>query len=175
MRISSLANGSWKKIAFPKNVIVSDYYSFFKYVSYDFAGAFKRFYFLFYQVNNQIGSWFFLYSWPLQQTITCSKSTVGNGLKYNNEDTGTTLYRNLFSNRVILSAWVLQLQEALAWRRSGVFIVNYEHILHIFVLFLSLTLNRVMFAGLLNKQVQKSPIRALEQLVIQKQPFSDVL
>ena len=45
-----------------KHVIVSDYYSFFKYVSYDFAGGFKRFYFLFYQLNNQIGSWFFLYS-----------------------------------------------------------------------------------------------------------------
>ena len=33
------------------------------------------------------------------------------------------------------------------WRRSGVFTVNFEHISHIFLVFLLLTLNRQMLAG----------------------------
>ena len=32
------------------------------------------------------------------------------------------------------------------WRRSGVFIVNFEHYLHLFKVFLLLTLNRQMLA-----------------------------
>ena len=35
------------------------------------------------------------------------------------------------------------------WRRSGVFIVNFEHISHLFLVFLLLTLNMQMPARLL--------------------------
>ena len=31
------------------------------------------------------------------------------------------------------------------WRRSGVFIVNFEHISHLFIMLLLLTLNKYMF------------------------------
>ena len=34
------------------------------------------------------------------------------------------------------------------WRRSGVFIVNFEHISHLFLLFLLLTLRKLMLAGM---------------------------
>ena len=34
------------------------------------------------------------------------------------------------------------------WRGSGVFIVNFEHILHLFQVFLLLTLNKQMLAGI---------------------------
>ena len=40
------------------------------------------------------------------------------------------------------------------WRRSGVFIVNVEHISHLFLVFLSLTLNKYILAGIVNK-IQK--------------------
>ena len=33
------------------------------------------------------------------------------------------------------------------WRRSGVIIVNFEHISHLFLVFLLLTLNKQMLAG----------------------------
>ena len=41
----------------------------------------------------------------------------------------------------------------LQWRRSAVFIVNFEHIYHLFLVFLLLTLNRWMFARLLCKKI----------------------
>ena len=34
------------------------------------------------------------------------------------------------------------------WRRSGVFIVNFEHISHLFLVFLLFTLNTQMLSGL---------------------------
>ena len=34
-----------------------------------------------------------------------------------------------------------------SWRRSGVFIVNYEHISHLVLVFLLLTLSKEMLAG----------------------------
>ena len=34
------------------------------------------------------------------------------------------------------------------WRRSGVFIVNFEHVSHLFLVFLLLTFNKKMLAGL---------------------------
>ena len=33
------------------------------------------------------------------------------------------------------------------WRRSGVFIVNFEHISHLFLVFISSTLSKLMSAG----------------------------
>ena len=35
------------------------------------------------------------------------------------------------------------------WRRSGVFIVNFEHVSHLVLVFLLLTLNRLMPTGFL--------------------------
>ena len=35
------------------------------------------------------------------------------------------------------------------WRRSGVFIVNFKHMSHLFLEFLLLTLNKYMFAGII--------------------------
>ena len=39
--------------------------------------------------------------------------------------------------------------KTLGRRRSGVFIVNFEHISHLFLAFLLLTLNKQMLAGML--------------------------
>ena len=38
------------------------------------------------------------------------------------------------------------------WSRSGVFIVNFEHILHLVIVFLLLTLNMWLLAGLQQKK-----------------------
>ena len=60
-----------------------------------------------------------------QQAITCSKLTIEtleqgrNMLKSNNKDTRTT-----------------------PWRRSGIFIVSFEQISHLVLVFLLLTLSR---------------------------------
>ena len=40
-------------------------------------------------------------------------------------------------------------------RRSGVFIVNFEHISHLFLVFLLLTLNKQMLAGILKISVNE--------------------
>ena len=40
-----------------------------------------------------------------------------------------------------------QAAERRQWRRTGVFIVNFKHILHLFSVFLMLTLNKYMLAG----------------------------
>ena len=39
------------------------------------------------------------------------------------------------------------------WSRSGVFIVNFEHILHLVLVFLLLTLNMWLLAGLQQKKL----------------------
>ena len=39
------------------------------------------------------------------------------------------------------------------WSRSGVFIVNFEHILHLVIVFLLLTLNMWLLAGLQQKKL----------------------
>ena len=41
----------------------------------------------------------------------------------------------------ICSKLTIQTPEQREWRRSGVFIVNFEHILHLVLVFLLLTLN----------------------------------
>ena len=40
------------------------------------------------------------------------------------------------------------------WRRSGVFIVNFEHISHLFLVFILLTLNKQMFSKVFLKTSQ---------------------
>ena len=66
--------------------------------------------------------------WANIDLLKVRKGTLGKGLKYvqsNNKNTRTTL-----------------------WRRSGVFIVNFEDISHLFLVFLLLNLNKYMLAGL---------------------------
>ena len=48
----------------------------------------------------------------------------------------------------ICSRLAIKTPERRHWRRSGVFIVNFEHISHLFLLFLLLTLNKSMLAGI---------------------------
>ena len=64
-----------------------------------------------------------------KQTISCLKSTVN-----------TLKVVNYFNKKLLqVYGWVLK------WRRSGVFILNFKHISHLFLVFLLLTLNRQLF------------------------------
>ena len=65
-------------------------------------------------------------------TFTCSKSTL---------KTPEKCVKYVQSNKITKT-----LQRRL-WHRSGVFIVNFEHYSHLFLLFLLLTLNKQMLAG----------------------------
>ena len=56
-------------------------------------------------------------------------------------------------------------------RRSGVFIVNFEHFSHFFLIFASLTLNKYLFAGLLLLKCQfdtekKNSTKEIENIYI---------
>ena len=48
----------------------------------------------------------------------------------------------------ICSKVTIKTPEQSQWRRSGVFIVTFEHISHLFLAFLLLTLNNLMLAGI---------------------------
>ena len=54
--------------------------------------------------------------------------------KVNNRDTRT--------RSEIRSKLKIETPERLQWRRSGIFIVNFEHILHLVLVFLLFTLSR---------------------------------
>ena len=62
--------------------------------------------------------------------------------------------RNTRTRCEICSKLTIKTSERHHWRRSGVFIVNFEHILHLVVVFLLLTLNRQMPTGNLRKYVK---------------------
>ena len=47
----------------------------------------------------------------------------------------------------ICSKLTMKTQERCHWRRSGVFIVNFEHISHLILVFLLLTLSKEIMAG----------------------------
>ena len=49
----------------------------------------------------------------------------------------------------ICSKLTIKMPERRHWRRSGIFIVNFEHISHLLLVFLLLTLNMELPAGLL--------------------------
>ena len=51
-------------------------------------------------------------------------------------------YRNTRTRYEIFSKLIIKTQERRQWRRSGVFIVNFEYILHLVLVFLLLTLSR---------------------------------
>ena len=56
--------------------------------------------------------------------------------------------RNTRKRCEIFSKFTIKTPERRQWRRSGVFIVNFENISHIFLVFLLLTLNKQMLVGL---------------------------
>ena len=58
--------------------------------------------------------------------------------------------RNTRKRCEVFSKLTIKTPEPSRWRRSGVFIVNFENISHLFLVFLSLTLNKKMLAGYLN-------------------------
>ena len=53
--------------------------------------------------------------------------------------------RNTRKRCVICSNLTIKIPEQHRWRRLSIFIVNFEHISHLFVLFLLLTLNKLVF------------------------------
>ena len=64
-----------------------------------------------------------------QPAFTCSKLTI------------ETLEQGL-GTRKICSKLTIKIPEQPQWRRSGIFIVNFEHVSHLVLVFLLLTLNR---------------------------------
>ena len=54
---------------------------------------------------------------------------------------------NTRTRREICLKLTIKIPERRQWRRSGIFIVNFEHILHLALVFLMLTLSRQMPAG----------------------------
>ena len=65
--------------------------------------------------------------------------------KVNNRDTRTRFE--------ICSKLTMKTLERRHWRRSGVFIVNFELVSHLALVFLLLTLNRLMLAGLVRHRI----------------------
>ena len=55
--------------------------------------------------------------------------------------------RNTRATCEICSKLIIKAPEPRQWRRSGAFVVNFEHISDLVVVFLLLTLNRKMSAG----------------------------
>ena len=55
--------------------------------------------------------------------------------------------RNTRTRCEICSKLTIKTPERCQWRRSGLFIVNYEHISHLVLVFLLLTLSRQIPAG----------------------------
>ena len=60
--------------------------------------------------------------------------------KFKNRNTGTKCE--------ICSKLTIKIPERRYWRRSGIFIVNFEHISHLALVFLLLTLNMLIAASL---------------------------
>ena len=76
------------------------------------------------------------YTYPRNQNLkqSCLSSLFNYMLKINNRNTRTTCE--------ICSKLTIETPERRHWRRSGVFIVNFEHISHLVLRFLLLTLSR---------------------------------
>ena len=65
-------------------------------------------------------------------------------------------YRNIRTRCEICLKLTIKKPERRSWHRSGVLIVNFEQISHLFLVFLLLTLSRSMPAGLLFPQKQEN-------------------
>ena len=57
---------------------------------------------------------------------------------------------------------VIKSPERHQWRLSGVIVVNFEHILHLFLVFLLLTLNKSMLAGMFRVNIRLKPATLLK-------------
>ena len=57
----------------------------------------------------------------------------------------------------------MKIPERRQWRRSGIFIVNFEHISHLVLVFLLLTLSRYMSTGIANLLKVKCFIQMLHE------------
>ena len=55
--------------------------------------------------------------------------------------------RNTRTRSEICSKLTIKIPERRHWRRSGIFIINFEHVLHLFLVFLLLILSRQLPAG----------------------------
>ena len=64
-------------------------------------------------------------------------------------------YRNIRTRSKICSKLTIKIPERHHWRRSGIFIVNFEHISHLVLVFLLLSLNMYLPAGNEIKQSAK--------------------
>ena len=94
-------------------------------------------------LGNYVPSRFFLFdAMVLQSFCNFSRWLIEGGsilpaciflLKVNNRNTRTRCEKS--------SKLAIKTPERLQWRHSGVFIVNFEHILHLFLVFLLITLN----------------------------------
>ena len=63
--------------------------------------------------------------------------------------------RNTRRRCEICSKLTIKIPEPRHWRRSGIFIVNFEHISHLALVFLLLTLSRKMAAGSECRKIRK--------------------
>ena len=98
------------------------------------------------QVSKNTNSKLILFSWLILNKFSLLTNIYL--FKVNN--------RNARKSCEICSKLTIKTPERRSWRRSGVFIVNFEHILHLFLVFLSSTLNKLMLAGRsLNKSMFK--------------------
>ena len=83
---------------------------------------------------------------PKREPVKYPKNPAGNYLfKINNSNTRTKCE--------ICSELTVKTPERRRWRHSGVFIVKFEHILHLVIVLLLLTLSREMPAGKLAKDL----------------------
>ena len=97
-------------------------------------------------VSAKIGLGYFLWN-------TSVNSRYSNWIAAECSEYPANIYLFQFNNRntrkkfEICSKLTMKTPERRYWRRSALFIVNFEHISHLFVVFLLLTLNRLMLAG----------------------------
>ena len=68
--------------------------------------------------------------------------------------------RNSRTRCEICSKLTIKTPERRQWCRSGIFIVNFEHISHLVLVFLLLTLSRQMRAG----KEKKEPVKCLKKM-----------
>ena len=102
---------------------------------------------------------------PISVSASLVKKSTPGSFKCDREDLKMTSFLGLFpsgnymfivNNRntrtrcEICSKLTIKIPERRHWRRSGVFIVNFEHISYLFLVFQLLTLSRWMQAGLYN-------------------------
>ena len=84
----------------------------------------------------------------LESTTVTPEQSVWNLFKVNNKNTKTTSMNKFQTSYKICSKLTIKTPEWRQWHRSGVVIVNFEHILNLFLVFLLLTFSKWMLAVL---------------------------